>query len=350
MQNGLSIKQSIEVMPIRELLELMDKEQLHSRNINQNRVRLFKTYIEENLEHQLFIPPLVLNKTSMDSLFNDSVYELIDGNVRLKAFQQLNQKVALLSQSENENDIQLSERLGEFLQTGIISVQIFENLEKEVVHQLYIDFNTKGKKVVLNKLIEYDKRDDLNNITNILLSKDEGLQRAGIETEKRALIKPTNKNFLSLSQLRKIIAIFVTNEPSFERQKSFKLDDPYLTSDDYVELVSSWFHLLFEVENPETIGNYEHTIFSSFPLLQALAYYSTKDTESMNFEQKLSVIQERMEIIHQIDFSIQNPLWESFDHRKGTRGGYTILYNSLKNILKINNWLERLSRKEVGAM
>jgi hypothetical protein len=72
--------------------------------------------------------------------------------------------------------------------------------------------------VSLSKRIAYDTRNEINRITNDILRDNGFLREAGVELEKRAVMRPTNQNLLSLSQLH---------------------------SEENSELITGWFRELF---------------------------------------------------------------------------------------------------------
>ncbi|GAE27610.1 hypothetical protein JCM9140_3763 [Halalkalibacter wakoensis JCM 9140] len=348
MQKHKQIKQNMLVMNIKDLIELVETKQLQYREPNQYRVRLFKKYIENNIEGNIYIPPLIVNSSIQSSLLNDPVLTVIDGSVRIKAICQLRQLVKEKLSSEEVEEIWIGEKIRDFIDEGYVSIQSFEGLSTDTVNQLYIDFNTKGKKVALSKLISYDSRSEINRITNDVLEQNENLQRAGVEMEKRAVIKPVNENLLSLSQLRKLIAVFIKEDLLIKIPKG--PIDSNLTKDEHVELVTRWFDSLFKLEDPYTIGMYNKNILSSFPLLHALAYYAIKDTSQMTFSEKMNEIETRMSALSIIDFSTTNPIWSTFNSRKSVKDDFTILENSQKNIQNLATWLETQSRKGVNFM
>jgi hypothetical protein len=273
---------------------------------------------------------------------------VIDGNVRVKAFYQLPQLIKEKEASLEFSDICKAEKLKAFIENGSIAVQLFEGLPEDTINQLYIDFNTKGKKVALSKLISYDSRNEINQITNAVLNQNLDLQIAGVEMEKSAVIKPKNPNLLSLSQLRKLIATFLKSDLVSSVPKGVIASN--LEKEEKVELIVHWFHYLFELHQPESIGDYKQTILSSFPLLNSIAYYSIKGTEDMNFDEKMMEMERRMKAIQSVDFSIHNPIWETFDGRVHTKEEVVLLQNSSKTIYQIADWLKQQAGEEVGWM
>lgn len=339
------ITQSIDTVSIQEVIEWIESGLIKYRTHNQPRVKLFKTYIVDNINsHFLFIPPVVINRSGEPQ----SEYTVIDGNVRIKALSQLKALIKEKEESEDIEDMIIGHKLRQFFEYGVISVQWFDSLSTETINQLYIDFNTKGKKVSLSKLIAYDSRNEINHITNEILNHNLELQIAGIEMEKRSVVKPRNSNLLSLSQLRRLITIFLTHVPTLTVPKG-----PIKTSlnkEENIELVSEWFYSLFELHEPATIGDYKQTILSSFPLLTAMAYYSIKDTEHLTFEEKQQVMCKRMQALHSLNFKTEHPIWNQFEGTINHKTNLIILRGTTTNILSLASWLEHVTKKEVRLM
>lgn len=225
------------------------------------------------------------------------------------------------------------------LKSVVISVQVFEGVSSTEADQMYIDFNTKGKKVSLSKRIAYDSRNAINQATKQVLQANEKLREAGVEQEKIAVVRPKNKNLLSLSQLRQLVALFIDGGTV-----SSKLaQDRVLTreTEETIELINFWFEELFKLHPVETIGNYDISIFASFPLLYAVGSYAIEGTEEIEETELKTQIKRRMEKLRSIDWSRDNPVWREFDGSERGKEKYFYLKNDKKNIKAITNWLSR---------
>ncbi|WP_157273160.1 DNA sulfur modification protein DndB [Neobacillus bataviensis] len=340
MNNVFSKRQAMVTYTIQELTTLIQNGQVKLREVNKLHVRAIKKYILENvLTEQIYFPPLV---AAAERLGEDKPLELmiIDGNQRLKAFCQIEEMGSREVKSDNEEHMKIGYKLLQFLQKTEVAVQIFEGLAKEEADQLFIDLNTKGKKVALSKRIAFDSRKELNKITNTILKNNKQLKIAGVEIEKRAIVRPTNKKLLSLSQLRQIVAIFLTG-----RMIHRVVDDYYeanLAANDYIKLITVWFNELFQQYPPDRMGDFEESMLANFPLLLSVAYYVNKGMEKQSFEERQQEMFHRMERLRQVDWKRDNPVWKNY---KGViRSGYYFLSNDKKNIEKLVALLEQQGR------
>ncbi|MCM3768281.1 DNA sulfur modification protein DndB [Neobacillus niacini] len=331
-----SKRQSVTTYSIQELSSLMKKGQLKLREVNKLHVRALKKYILENvLTEQIYIPPLVATTAVLENN-KPSELTMIDGNQRLKAFCQLEELGFRAAKSEDEEEMKKGYKLLHFIQNTEVTLQIFEGLTKDEADQLYIDLNTKGKKVALSKRIAFDSRKELNIITNTILKTNRQLKTAGVEIEKRAVVRPTNKKLLSLSQLRQIVAIAISGRMVYRNVNDRY--ETYLSSEDYIKLVNTWFSELFRLYPPEKIGDFNESIIASQPLLISLAYYANKGLEKTSLEERKRETVNRMRSLGKVDFNRMNPVWKEF---KGTtRNGYYYLANDKASFEKIVAWLE----------
>lgn len=328
-------EQTVEILLIRDLISMVKENQIQIRYPYQHRIKSFKDYIEGNLSGDIFIPPLVMNKDK----YGD--FQVIDGSVRIQALIQLERRVEEKENSPDLKDYTDAIRLRHFLTNGYLSVQVFKGLAEDDINQLYIDFNTKAKKVSVSKLISYDSRNKVNILTNNLLEGFPNLERAGVEKEKRAIMKPSNKNLISLMQLKRLVATFLKNDlistvPKIQNFNQY-------SEEENIELIKTWFNCLFEIMDPITIGDYNKSMLSSFPLLNAMAYYAVKDTQTLGFEQKRNHILKKMKAIQHINYKHENNIWKEFEGRKA-KYDYIILKDNQINIVKIVNWLEQEER------
>jgi DNA sulfur modification protein DndB len=331
-----SKRQSVTTYSIQELSSLMNNGQVKLREVNKLHVRAFKKYILENvLTEQIYIPPLVATVAVLENS-RPSEFTIIDGNQRLKAFCQLEEWGFRAAKSDNEEEMKRGYKLLHFIQNTRVTFQIFEGLSTEESDQLYIDLNTKGKKVALSKRIAFDSRKELNIITNKILKTNRQLKFAGVEIEKRAVVRPTNKKLLSLSQLRQIVAIVISGKMVYRNVNDRY--ETYLSSEDYIKLVNTWFSELFRLYPPEKIGDFNESMIASQSLLISLAYYANKGLEKTRFEERKREIVNRMRALQKVDFNTMNPVWREF---KGTtRGGYYYLANDKATINNLIAWLQ----------
>jgi DNA sulfur modification protein DndB len=339
-----SKRQSITTYKLRELIEMFMNGRLQLRDVNQLHVRAIKKYIFENAgAEQIYFPPIVANleEGSLED-GKPSKLTVVDGSQRIKAFSQLDEMIIRAIKGENQEDIKKGYQLLYTLENTEIAVQIFENLTKEEADQMFIDLNTRGKKVALSKRIAYDSRNDLNQITNRVLQTNDQLKIAGVEMEKRALIRPTNKKLLSLSQLRLIVGIFLTGK--LLHRSTDVTWEKTLTTEEYIELINCWFDELFKLYPAKTIGDYNESILAGFPMLVSVAFYANKGMKGFSFEKRKETIIMRMHQLQNVNWQRTNPLWEQFKGSRKGREKYFYLANDKTNIQQLVKWLESQRR------
>jgi hypothetical protein len=333
---GFYKRQSIQSYRIDTLEKMYLEGRLKLREINNLQVRQIRRYILENArEEKIYFPPIVAYKKEGD--VSDTLY-VIDGNQRVKAFTQLYEFAFNKLGSDDQKEEENATSLLDLIRNTEIAIQVFEGLSEKEADQMYVDFNTKGKKVALSKRIAFDSRSQINQITNKVLQQNTVLQQAGIEMEKRAVIRPANKKFLSLSQLRQIVTVFLTGKMTVDQNKSIELS---METEQYLELIRTWLHELFDLYPAESIGDYEDSMLASFPLVMAVVLYALSDTEEMSFEEKKSTIITRMKRLKGVNWSRHNPVWTEFEG--SMRGAYKYFYlnNNKKNIEKMAEWLNQ---------
>lgn len=337
-------RQQIQSYCVKDLLKLMSEKKIKLIDVPQDRVRMVKNYIVDNiLSNEVYLPPLVVSVNSIDQKIDHlNEMKIIDGNARLKAFSQIQAIVESKDMSTDFDEIRQGEALRFFLNEGYIALQLVEGLSNDEYYQAYIDFNTKGKKVALSKLISYDSRNEINVICNDLLEQNPDLEKAGIDREKHYILKPYNKNFLSLMQLRKLTAIFLLCDLKSDLPKGPIKNS--LSLEENISLINEWFQYLFDFQPPEVIGDYNKTMLASYPLLLAIAYYSIKGTKSYTFDVRKKELKKRMEVLRNIDFSPDHTQWELFEGKRKNK--YYFLNSNKRDILTIQKWLSDLSRRE----
>ncbi|MGY6211371.1 DNA sulfur modification protein DndB [Cytobacillus firmus] len=207
-------RQTFIALPVSELVKMHKEKKLILRDTNQLQVRRIKKYIFSNAAGgEIYMPPLVAAaEEGMLGGQPPGGLRIVDGSHRMRAILQLEDQIFMSMKSEKDEEIRNAYHLQYLLEKTEISIQVLEGLSKDEENQLFIDLNTKGKQVALSKRIAYDSRDRLNGMTNRILQSNAKLIEAGVETEKRAIIRPANKKFLSLSQLRLLVATFLAGK------------------------------------------------------------------------------------------------------------------------------------------
>ena len=321
-------------MTLPYLAKQFEEDHIILRTSMKEHVQALRKYMINGMDKKrVFLPMIVANKTSEGKL------QIIDGSTRVRAIYSLYQYL------QNKEDDEKHTKAKVYFENSSLGIQVFHDLTEEQCNQLYIDFNTRGKKVALSKLIEYDSRHLDNIITNRILETNSQMKEAGIETEKRAVIRPTNKNFLSLSQLRQLVNIFTTGKHILSNQENTQ---KYLLKEqDYVELVNSWINEIFLWEKPKEIGNYQHTMLASFPVMISIAYFVNEDMIHKPLETRLSFMKARMRTLAEIDWSSHHADWRQFKGSYRHAANLYFLSNEPATIKQLLQWYSRIEIKEV---
>jgi DNA sulfur modification protein DndB len=328
---------------VRELTTGVTRGKVNFREVNHPQVRAIKRYIFDSAEkEQVYFTPLVANleERELEDGLNGKI-SIIDGSHRLKAFMQLEMMMKEIN-SDNEDEVKKGYKLLTLLNNTKLCIQVFEGFSSEEKDQLYIDLNTKGKKVSLSKRIAYDSRNHINQITNHVLRLNEQLQIAGVELEKSAIIRPGNTKLLSLTQLRQIIGIFLTGK-LMHSTAEFKLKLP-LKSEQYIRLIDVWLDELFTLCPAAVIGDYHESMLASYPLLISVAFYVNQGHVSASYEKRENTIRERMAHLKELDLNRENSVWERFAGSFKGKDQYFYLANNKKNIEKLVKWLQKQGR------
>ncbi|XJZ26996.1 DNA sulfur modification protein DndB [Bacillota bacterium Lsc_1132] len=339
-----SKRQTVAVYSIQELTSLIEKEKVILREVNKLHVRALKKYLLENVSsEQIYFPPIVANAESLSpNQDKPDQFIIVDGTQRLKALCLLEEMAYKAIRSDNDEEIKIGYKLLYFFQHSAVSVLIFAGLTASECDQLYIDLNTKGKKVALSKRISFDSRSGLNTITNQVLKTNCQLKIAGVEDEKRAVVRPKNKNLLSLTQLRQIVGIFLTGKMVYRTtEDSFQ---PYLQGEEYVRLLNTWFDELFACYPAERIGDFRESMIANTPLLMSIAYYANKGLEKYPFIERKNEMLQRMKPLRTVNWQRSNPIWQQFKGTSKGRDGYFYLSNEKETIESLVEWLKKQGR------
>ncbi len=334
--------QTIATCSILDLTAMVNEGQAILRDVNKIHVREIKNYIIENIfQEQIYFPAIIAN-VSPGSFLKGRAENLtiIDGNKRLKAFCSIEDFAYRTMRSDKEIESFCGEKILQFLKKTELSVLLFEGLSKNEMDQLYIDFNRHGHKVALVKRITMDTRNILNQITTKVLDTNEQLKLAGVEVEKSAVKRPRNKKLLSLSQLRQITVIFLSGKMVYRIVN--QIHNPYLGTNEYVNLINEWFAELFKLYPPEKIGDFSQSMLTDPILLYSLAYYANRNLEKTPFTERMQQLRSRMEKLAGINWSRTNPVWQNF--KRENRQGFCFLYKDKATVENLLKWLQQQGR------
>lgn len=334
--------QRIAIFTIQQIADQVARQTMVLRQTEPRHTRRFRQYVmEQFMTGDIYIPPIVASE-------NEGIIHIIDGSSRiqgiLEILPQLNRLVLSDDVEEQKKGTQLNASIGDVP----LAFQIFGNFLSNQRDQLYLDANTKGKKVALSKRIAFDSRNTINTVTNELLQQHEALQFAGIEQEKVSMNRPANKNFLSLSQLRAIVSLFIVGKEAEASIFTQHVDEELIER--RLPILEAWLDELFILEGPEKIGDYQISILASFIFVRALAYYALQGEEFVATSKKEIYVRKRIKALKHISWETCQPLWERFDGKyRGTSGLYFV-NNGKKSLMAIIEWLnleggERLLKK-----
>lgn len=262
---------------------------------------------------------------------------IIDGTQRIKAISQLEGEIMKLTGSDDVKEQKKGFTMHYLLPKIEIAVQVFEGITAEEADQMFIDQNTKGKKVALSKRIAYDSRNSIHTMTKKILQQNKLLETAGVEQEKNAVMRPRNKNLLSLSQLRGLVGLFSLGRP-IKSQAAYGPISPQQMEESIV-LMNVWFDELFQLHPAETIGNYEVSMLASFPLLTAVTLYALEEMEALSFGEKKEEIVKRMRRLKTVDWARDQDVWRQFRGSERGKDKYYYLSDDKKNMESLVAWL-----------
>lgn len=333
-------KQTFVFYSLEELLHMIQLNHLKIRDTNASHVNKIRKYVVDNfMTESIYFPPIVACVEESETIHKEKPMRLtvIDGSSRVKALTDFDQMILKLISDDDEK----IQRKGFFLKYRLkemkIAVQIFEGLSEEEMNQLYIDLNSKGKKVALSKRISHDSRDAINVATNKLMASHQGLSLAGIEVERASVIRPNNKKFLSLAQLRSIVILFLTGTTSV---RTINLDNyGQREFDEVFDLLCIWFDELFTLHPAETIGNYHQTMLASFVMIYAIVHYVNFGLNDVPIKKRELILRERMKTLQTIDWRRDQELWQQFEGDFKGKDGYYYVNQNKGTVSAIVEWL-----------
>lgn len=323
--------QRLAIFTIEQIADQVERQTIVLRLTEPRHTRKIRQYVmEQFMVGDVYIPPIVASE-------NDGVLHIIDGSSRIRGILEILPLLNRMMLSEDPEEQKKATQLNASLGDVPLAFQIFDNFTKEQRDQLFLDANTKGKKVALSKRIAFDSRNTINTVTNELLHQHEALRFAGIEQEKVSINRPANKNFLSLSQLRAIVALFIVGKEAEAGIYTQHVDEQLIEK--RLPILNAWLDELFNLEGPEKIGDYHISILASFLFVRALAYYALRGEEFVDSKQRAQYVRNRMKALKHISWETCQPLWERFDGKyRGTSNLYFV-NNSKKTLLEIIDWL-----------
>lgn len=323
--------QRLAVFTVQEIAEQIEQQMIVLRKTEARHTRKIRQYVmEQFMTGDVFIPPIVATE-------NEGVLYIMDGSSRLRSIVDIlplaNRMLLSDDMEEQKKAAQLCASIGDMK----LAFQIFKDFTKEEQDQLFLDANTKGKKVALSKRIAYDSRNTINTVTNELLQQHEALRFAGIEQEKVSINRPANKNFLSLSQLRAIVSLFLVGKETESGIHTQSVDQELI--DRRMPILNAWLDELFILESPEKIGDYHISILASFLFVRGLAHYALKGEQFIGQTKKVDYVRNRMKALNHISWETCQPLWHRFDGNYRGSSRLYFVHNNKKTLGAITDWL-----------
>ncbi|WP_274309216.1 DNA sulfur modification protein DndB [Solibacillus daqui] len=323
--------QHLAIYTIHEIAQQIEQQTIILRKTEARHTRKIRQYVmEQFVTGDVFIPPIVATE-------NNGVLYIIDGSSRLRSMVDIlpmaNRMLLSEDIEEQKKAAQLCASIGDIK----LAFQVFHDFTEEQQDQLYLDANTKGKKVALSKRIAYDSRNTINTVTNELLLQHEALRFAGIEQEKVSINRPANKNFLSLSQLRAIVSLFLVGKEIESGVHTQQVDQVLI--EQRMPILNAWLDELFILESPDKIGDYNISILASFLFVRGLAYYALKGEQFIGQAKKTDYVRNRMKALNHVSWESRQSLWHRFDGRYRGPSGLYFVTNNKKTLAAIINWL-----------
>ncbi|SFA86042.1 MULTISPECIES: DNA sulfur modification protein DndB [unclassified Bacillus (in: firmicutes)] len=279
---------------IQELTDCVREGRVITKQVTPSRVKAITHSLFMNAEkQQLFFSPMVANLESGNlEHWVDGKISIIDGSHRLKAFQHLAEIMEKSILSERKGRAKIGWNIYYLMQNCRIPIQIYEGLSEKEQSQLYIDLHK--KKMTRSNKILLSKDTYINWISNYLFKVD---AEGGNEGTKKAM---------SLSQLKKIVNIFVTGKLiQGDKNASFK---PCLRREEYVQLIHYWKNTLNEMCARNTTLS---SLCDHFTNIVAIAQFVNHKYENASCAEREQILQERMGGLEKMETRFQ--VWELFE-------------------------------------
>lgn len=253
------------VIEVRELLEVYKIDNTVNRDLREEKIAQLVNYLDEiNTDIGIYIPAIILSYEGSDPEADDNEllfyknrdFVVLDGQHRIKA---LERYVYRKSEQSKINDLLKSK----------VTIQVYFNLTESEKRQLFIEINGKSKKVSQNMSVRFDDRNPINTLVSDLLKnkRNNPIVRMGVEQEKARIVRPGNKNWISMIRLSRFISMLLlgTLQPSKENVK--KINNNY---EDIFSFLRQFF-IVLESALPKEPGNVKKNILGHEAVQNAIA-------------------------------------------------------------------------------
>lgn len=299
-------------LTVEELLKNYSIDSEVNRDIGQERVRRLKKYIETyDTEIGIYFPSVILAasfKNMAEDLtvashgnvpvlhFSDrATLTVIDGQHRIKALESFKRTC---------DDL---ERLTDVL-NSTVTVQIYLGLTKDEQRSLFLDINSKSKKVPLGLAFQFDERDPFNRLIKDLL-KEYSIFDVVKVSQKSSMRRPQNKEWISYTRFHRFLSflLFDRMNPSPRTEKI--LVKNYVESKDFI---NRYFEVLTHAI-PGEWGDVNEMVLGNEAVQNALAIASHRRFISYNSKDEIQFSPDwtdQVEALTLMDWSPGNSIFE----------------------------------------
>lgn len=250
---------------VRDLLDVYKIDGTVNRDIREDKISQLVNYLREvDTDLGIYIPAIMLSYEGNDPEVEENEYLfekkrnfiVLDGQHRIKAFERF------MSREKDQEKI-------DKLLNSKITVQIYFNLTESEKRQLFIEINGKAKRVSQNVSVRFDDRNPINSLVTDLLKikRNNPILRMGVEQEKSRIVRPGNKNWISMVRLSRFISMLLlgTLEPS--KSNITKINN---NLEDIFAFLQQYFVIL-ESALPKEPGNVKKNILGHEAIQNAIA-------------------------------------------------------------------------------
>lgn len=255
-------------LSVEELLEIYVIDHTVNRDIQHHKILKLNKYLDEiDSELGIYIPAIILSHEGNEPIKEDNffIFEkkknfiVLDGQHRIKAFEYF---------LENNTD---KSKKNTILQSKI-TTQIYFNLTDREKRQLFIDINSRARRVSKNLAVKYDDRDPVNTLINDLLKneKNNPLLKMGVDRDKSRIVRPSNKNWISARRLSYFINYLLFGVTRLSETNKSILKNQY---EEVLSFLQQYFVFL-ESSLPSNPGEVKENILGHEALQNAIAVVS----------------------------------------------------------------------------
>ncbi|PWK16500.1 DNA sulfur modification protein DndB [Tumebacillus permanentifrigoris] len=294
-------------MSVKEVFEVYELDDQVNRELSKTRIPSLVKYIEGWKDSiGIYFPALVFsyrgdfrsnfqNEHSQLHLGIDDKLTVLDGQHRIHA---------MVKYYSGEQDEKLRE---EFLQNHL-TVQIYIGLTIDEEKTLFSDINSHAKRVHASLITQYDSRDPINVLVRHLYNGSPALQKAGIEMNKKLVLRPNNTYFCHVTRLKQIVTYLLFNKRTLQKKEEKYLECKH---DKVLSFLVQLFDVFFRIL-PETPGDVNHYVLGHEAIQSAIAQFLFKKIIVLedgqvgwkrNWEREVLSLQS-------VDWCIENPDWE----------------------------------------